>query len=115
MADTPPIDRSVLGAWVAGDDDAIDGLLAIFRDSAQIEMERMRDALRRGDLGPFIQAAERLRGGALSMGASELARAAGRAEAAAKVGIAPACDAALRNVAIQIARISADVTGTTKD
>ena len=49
----PAIDRSVLGEWLAGDDTAIDELLAVFRDSVFAEQERMRDALALGDLNAY--------------------------------------------------------------
>src|ERR1700722_18914451 len=79
---TPAVDRSVLGEWLAGDDAAIDELLAVFRDSVIAEQSRMRDALQVGALEDYATAAHRLRGAALSMGAKVLADVAGTLSAA---------------------------------
>jgi HPt (histidine-containing phosphotransfer) domain-containing protein len=110
--ETPAIDREVLRAWVADDEAAVDEFLIIFRDSARLEMTRLRDALVEGDLIGFLKAAHRLRGGAISMGARDLARAAGVVEAAAKVGDGPACEAGMANLAIQMERMSAELPDT---
>jgi HPt (histidine-containing phosphotransfer) domain-containing protein len=81
---SPAIDRSVLGEWLAGDDAAIDELLAVFRDSVQSEQAKMSEVLGLGDLEEYASAAHRLRGAALSMGARALAEAAGTLYAAAR-------------------------------
>ncbi len=70
---TPAIDRSVLGEWLADDDAAIDELLAVFRDSICAEFAKMRELLVAGQLSDYADAAHRLRGAALSMGARALA------------------------------------------
>jgi HPt (histidine-containing phosphotransfer) domain-containing protein len=80
----PAIDRSVLGEWLADDDAAIDELLAVFRDSIRAEQTRMSEVLALGDLAEFANAAHRLRGAALSMGARMLAETAGNLYAAAR-------------------------------
>jgi HPt (histidine-containing phosphotransfer) domain-containing protein len=111
--DAPAIDREVLRAWVAGDEAAVDEFLIIFRDSARLEMTRMRDALVEGDLIGFLKSAHRLRGGAISMGARDLAWAAGVVEAAAKAGDEPACTAGMANLTLQMDRMSAELPDVT--
>ena len=85
------IDRSVLGEWLAGDDAAIDELLAVFRDSICAELVQMRDLLALGHLDEFANTAHRLRGAALSMGARALAEFVGLLFAAAKAQDRNAC------------------------
>ena len=107
VPEPPAVDRSVLRAWVAGDEAAIDEFLLIFRDSARLEMTRLRDALIEGDLIGFLKAAHRLRGGALSMGARDLAMAAGVVEAAAKAGDSESCEDGMAKLAVQMDRMAA--------
>ena len=91
VAGSPAIDRSVLGEWLAGDDAAIDELLAVFRDSVQAEFVRMRDLLALGQLNEYANAAHRMRGAALSMGARALAEFIGLLYAAARADDKGAC------------------------
>jgi HPt (histidine-containing phosphotransfer) domain-containing protein len=59
---------------LADDAAAIDGLLAMFRDSIHDEAAKMRELLAADErLDEFAAAAHRLRGAALSMGARALA------------------------------------------
>ena len=88
---TPVVDRSVLGEWLAGDDAAINELLIVFRDSVCAEQVRMRETAAAGDLVEYANAAHRLRGAALSMGARALAEAAGKLYAAARAQNGAAC------------------------
>jgi HPt (histidine-containing phosphotransfer) domain-containing protein len=73
----PAIDRAVLGEWLDGDDDAINALLMLFHESICAELASMRDLLAQDELIQFANAAHRLRGAALSMGARALADVAG--------------------------------------
>jgi HPt (histidine-containing phosphotransfer) domain-containing protein len=105
----PEIDRSVLGEWLEGDDDAIDELLAVFRDSACAEQARMSEVLTKGDLTEYANAAHRLRGAALSMGARALAETAGILFAAARAMDAGACAEGMPLLATQIRAMAAEV------
>lgn len=80
------IDRSVLGEWVDGDEDAIDAMLAIFSESVRLEQGGMRGALERNDIGQYRHCAHRLRGAALAMGAKALGGKAAALETAARAG-----------------------------
>jgi HPt (histidine-containing phosphotransfer) domain-containing protein len=73
----PAIDRTVLGEWLDGDDTAINGLLGLFYESIDAEVVRMHDLLALDEFDQFANAAHRLRGAALSMGARALAHHAG--------------------------------------
>jgi histidine phosphotransfer protein HptB len=98
----PAIDRSVLGEWLAGDDDAINELLAVFRDSACAEQLRMSELLTLGDLDEYGRSAHRLRGAALSMGAQGLGAIAGELHEAARTGNRVACGDGMAMLAMQI-------------
>ena len=80
------IDRSVLGEWVDGDEDAIDAMLAIFSESVRLEQGGMRGALEQNDIDRYRHCAHRLRGAALAMGAKALGGKAAALENAAKAG-----------------------------
>jgi HPt (histidine-containing phosphotransfer) domain-containing protein len=105
----PEIDRSVLGEWLAGDEAAIDELLAVFRDSTRAEHVRMLRALAAGDLDEFARAAHRLRGAALSMGAGALAETAGALYAAARTGDAGACTAGMAPLETRMRAMAAEI------
>jgi len=105
----PAIDRSVLGEWLAGDNDAINELLAVFRDSVRAEQVRMRDSLASGDLDEYRNAAHRLRGAALSMGARALANAAGTLEASGRARDADACALGMPELDTQVELMVAEV------
>jgi HPt (histidine-containing phosphotransfer) domain-containing protein len=91
LSATPAIDRSVLGEWLADDDAAIDELLAVFRDSICAEFVKMRELLAVGRLDEYADAAHRLRGAALSMGARALAEFVGLLFTAARAEDGTAC------------------------
>jgi HPt (histidine-containing phosphotransfer) domain-containing protein len=99
----------VLGEWFANDAAAVDELLAVFRDSALTEHARMAEALAQGDLTALAQAAHRLRGVALSMGAQKLAEAAAVLDTAAKAGDSAACLPAMVQVEAAMSRMVAEV------
>ena len=105
------IDRSVLGEWLAGDDVAINELLAVFRDSIRAEQAKLLDTLAAGDLAEFASAAHRLRGAALSMGARALAEVAGELYAAARAGDASGCAGGMAELEAQVERMAAEVPG----
>jgi len=113
----PAIDRSVLGEWLAGDDAAIDELLTVFRDSVYVEQERMREAQAVGDLAEYADAAHRLRGAALSMGARALAEVAGTLSTAAQGGDATACRDGLSMLETHVCLVAAEIpsAATTTD
>jgi len=105
----PAVDRTVLGEWLAGDDVAINELLAVFRDSVYAEQVRMRELAGLGDLDEYANAAHRLRGAALSMGARGLAEAASLLYAAARAGNGSACRDGLSMLETHIGLVSAEV------
>jgi HPt (histidine-containing phosphotransfer) domain-containing protein len=109
ISGAPEIDRSVLGEWLAGDDTAIDELLAVFRDSVRAEQTRMSEVLATGDLREYASAAHRLRGAALSMGARALAEAAGTLYAAARANDARSCADGMAELASRIRLVAAEV------
>ena len=80
------IDRSVLGEWVDGDEDAINAMLAIFSESVRVEQGGMRGALEQNDIDHYRRCAHRLRGAAMAMGAGPLAGKAAALETAARAG-----------------------------
>jgi HPt (histidine-containing phosphotransfer) domain-containing protein len=103
------IDRSVLGEWLANEDAAVDAMLVIFRDSAVDEEKRMWAALARYDLTGFAQAAHRLRGAALSMGARTLAQTVAAIELAAQSGDDSSCASGMAALEAQMGRMVAEV------
>jgi HPt (histidine-containing phosphotransfer) domain-containing protein len=103
------IDRSVLGEWLAGDDAAIDELLAVFRDSVRAEQTRMHETLAAGDLDEYASAAHRLKGAALSMGARALAETAGTLYAAARGKDETACGDGMAGLDIFVSLVVAEV------
>jgi HPt (histidine-containing phosphotransfer) domain-containing protein len=107
--DAPAIDRSVLGEWLADDNAAIDELLAVFRDSIRAEQIRMSEVLALGDFDEFANAAHRLRGAALSMGARLLAETAGRLYTAARASDNAACSAVMTILATHVELMVAEV------
>jgi HPt (histidine-containing phosphotransfer) domain-containing protein len=109
------IDRSVLGEWLAGDAAAIDELLAVFRDSVQTEQAKMSEVLARGDLEEYANAAHRLRGAALSMGARALAETAGTLYAAARAKDVTACAGGMALLATHVELMVAEVPVAPED
>ncbi len=114
ISDFPAIDRSVLGEWLAGDNAAIDELLAVFRDSVCAELVGMREMLAGGRLEEFASAAHRLRGAALSMGARALAEFVGLLFTAAQAGDATACGNGMPKLETHVDRVIAEIPPATK-
>jgi HPt (histidine-containing phosphotransfer) domain-containing protein len=106
---SPAIDRSVLGEWLAGDDAAIDELLVVFRDSILADQLRLAETLGLGDLVECANAAHRLRGAALSMGARALAAVAGQLHAAAKEQNAAGCHDGMVLLEVRVRLMLAEV------
>jgi hypothetical protein len=106
---TSAVDRSVLGEWLAGDDAAIDELLAVFRDSVIAEQSRMREALQVGALEEYATASHRLRGAALSMGARVLAEVAGTLSAAGRAQDEAACRNGLSVLETHVCLVAAEI------
>jgi len=94
----PRIDHATLKAWVGDDPAAIAALAKRFADSARASVDDIRSAERTGDLAALAAAAHRLKGAALTLGATALADIAGRIEAAAKAGERAACTEALNAI-----------------
>jgi HPt (histidine-containing phosphotransfer) domain-containing protein len=106
---TPAIDRSVLGEWLADDDAAIDELLIVFRDSIRAEIINMREVLADGRLDAFADAAHRLRGAALSMGARALAEFVGLLFTAARAQDGVACANGMPILETHVQLVAAEV------
>lgn len=105
----PAIDRAVLGEWLDGDDDAINALLALFYESICAEIVCMRDLLAQDDLVQFANAAHRLHGAALSMGARALADFAGPLFTAALAKDRNACVYGMPGLATHVQLVEAEV------
>jgi len=105
----PAIDRTVLGAWLDGDDDAINGFLGLFYESVCAELDRMRDLLALDEFDQFANAAHRLRGAALSMGARSLADFAGLLFTAAVAKDRNACVNGMPVLATHVQLVEAEV------
>jgi HPt (histidine-containing phosphotransfer) domain-containing protein len=109
MAGSPAIDRNVLGEWLDGDDTAINGLLAMFFESIRAEVVRLHALLATDDLAEFANAAHRLRGAALSMGARALADVAGVLFTAALAKDRNACVNGMPMLATYVQLVEAEV------
>lgn len=107
----PAIDRTVLGEWLDGDDAAINGLLELFYESIDAEVVRMQDLLALGVFDQFANAAHRLRGAALSMGARALANYAGLLFTAALAKDREACINGMPMLKSQVLLVEAEVSG----
>lgn len=107
---SPAIDRAVLGEWLADDEAAINELLVVFRDSILADQIRLRDILVLGDLTECANAAHRLRGAALSMGAKALAEVAGQLYSAAKARNRTGCDEGIVTLDIHVRLMLAEVS-----
>ncbi len=105
----PVIDRTVLGEWLGNDDDGINALLAVFRDSVCAEQIRLGAVLADGDLGEFAKTAHRLRGAALAMGASSLADIAGTLNDAANGQDSATCWLGMTALDLQIRLMVAEI------
>lgn len=102
----PHIDRATLKEWVGDDPTAIAELIKRFVDSARVSVEDIKSAERKGDLAALASAAHRLKGAALTLGATALADIAARIEAAAKAGERAACADALSDIAPEMLAVA---------
>lgn len=108
----PAIDRSVLGEWLAGDDAAINELLAVFRDSVCAELVGLHEVLALGHLDQYASTAHRMRGAALSMGARALAECLGLLLTAARAQDGSACVDGMPALEAHVRLMMAEVPGT---
>lgn len=105
----PAVDRSVLGEWLADDEDAINELLGVFRDSVRAELARMNAAITAGDLDEFAEAGHRMRGAALAMGAHALGEAVSALYATAKAQDRTACENGMPSLRAHVEQVIAEV------
>jgi CheY-like chemotaxis protein/HPt (histidine-containing phosphotransfer) domain-containing protein len=104
-----PIDRSVLGAWLADDAAAVTSLLRKFaRTAREVEVE-IRAAVRSDNLAAAAAAAHKLNGAARAVGAVRVAEAAAAIEHAGKAGDRTACSNALGPLASERRRLLTEI------
>jgi CheY-like chemotaxis protein/HPt (histidine-containing phosphotransfer) domain-containing protein len=94
----PRIDHTALKEWVGDDPSAIAAVVKRFVESARASVEDLWAAERTGDLAALAAVAHRLKGAALTLGATSLGNIAARIEAAAKAGERAACAEALNDI-----------------
>ena len=104
----PAIDRAALRSWFGGDEAAIRALLEEFVTTARAGVREADAAVGAGDFVAVENAAHRLRGAALSVGARALGEAGERLEAAARDGDAEQCRAGIAVVVSELRRVDAD-------
>ncbi len=103
------VDRTRLRAWLGADDERLQSLLAEFLAMARQNAREIETALASSNMPAAVLAAHSLRGGALSVGAHDLARVAGALEAAARPGDDAACRNMLGPLARELERAAEDI------
>jgi HPt (histidine-containing phosphotransfer) domain-containing protein len=109
LASVPAVDRAVLGEWLNSDAAAIDALLRLFYASICADAENMRSLLAADEFDQFANAAHRVRGAALSMGARALADFVGLLFTAALARDRSACVDRMPMLATHVQRVAAEV------
>jgi CheY-like chemotaxis protein len=106
---TEPIDRSVLGAWLADDAAAVTSLLRKFARTAREAEGEIRAAVRSDSLAAAAAAAHKLNGAARAVGAIRVAEAAAAIEHAGKAGDRTACSNALGRLPSERRRLLTEI------
>ncbi len=106
---SPVVDRVMLRTWLGDDEATLHSVLEEFLATARNNAREIEVALAGADMPAAVMAAHNLRGGALSVGAHALAKAAGALEAAARPGADVACQDMLAPLARELERAADDI------
>ena len=106
---TNVVDRAMLRTWLGDDEATLRSLLSEFLNTTRQNACEIEAALGASDMSAAVIAAHNLRGGALSVGAHALARAAGALEAAARAGDRAACGDLQAPLARELERAAEDI------